>query len=107
MGLPFTYIDYTSPVPAPPPSLNGGLYTGEPFREGAGWANVYVRPDADAYAQNLLQNSQTPPPPGAQIIPTTVRPGNNAVRDFTQSPSPFNFTCMTSATAGATPSAAS
>jgi NADH-quinone oxidoreductase subunit L len=29
----------------PPPPLNGGLYTGEPFAKGADWGNTPVRPE--------------------------------------------------------------
>jgi hypothetical protein len=64
----------------PPPSLNGGLYTGEPFRKGAPWANVPATPDAGHLMTVAMQGlCDPPPPPGAELhIPGGGwRPGNN------------------------------
>lgn len=102
--LGYSYIDdEQSPVPAPHPSVNGGLYTGEPFKPGAPWGNVYVRPDADTYTQNIKSAIPTPPPL-AMMIPSNERPGNNHVNHFIHTPSPshLNFQC---ASLEATPSA--
>lgn len=92
-SLPYSYIDYTSPVPVPPPSLNGGLYTGQPFQPGAPWANIYVKPEADTYTQNA---KSAMPPPNALMIPSNNRPGNNHVNQYRHhqpSPTTFNFQC--------------
>jgi hypothetical protein len=89
--LGYSYIeDATTPVPAPPPIVNGGLYTGEPFQHGAPWGNLYVRPDADTYTQNI-KNA----PAIAMMIPSNERPGNNHVAHFIhQSAGPNqNFQC--------------
>lgn len=43
----------------PPPALNGGLYTGEPFK--GPWGNVPVVPDTD-YMINVNLRSARPPP---------------------------------------------
>lgn len=75
--LGYSYIDWTSPVPVPERSLNGGLYTGAPFAQGAEWANVPIEPDAIAMSQAL--KSANPPPRGAEIIASSMRPGNNYV----------------------------
>ena len=39
----FEKFGYMKP---PEPSPNGGLYTGEPFKEGSAYADVKVTPDA-------------------------------------------------------------
>ena len=68
---------YTRP---PGPTLNGGLYTGEPFREGAPWGNTPVTPDAGHVAGFAMQRmTDPPPPPGAQhqFPGGGWRPGNN------------------------------
>lgn len=75
--LGYSYVDWSSPVPAPEPSLNGGLYTGQKFLDNAPWANVPVTPDAVALSQNL--KSANPPPRAAEYLPTYPRPGNNHV----------------------------
>lgn len=64
-------------VPPPQPSLNGGLYTGEPFQHGAPWANVPAVPDADAYLVHFALRSANPPP-GAEVqYLAAIRPGNS------------------------------
>jgi hypothetical protein len=63
--------------PAPAPSLNGGLYTGEPFAPDAPWRNIPVVPDATYLTRvNLL--SANPPPGATEQIPGGWRPGNNS-----------------------------
>jgi hypothetical protein len=42
----------------PKPSLNGGLYTGEPFK--GDWGNVYVKPDV-VYMNNVNLITANPP----------------------------------------------
>lgn len=63
-------------VPPPPPILNGGLYTGEPFQKDAPWANVPVIADAD-YMTNINLRSANPPPQALYQYPGNTRPGNN------------------------------
>lgn len=61
----------------PGPSLNGGLYTGEPFAKGAPWANVPNAPDAGFLTHVALRTAN--PPPGATVqYVVGLRPGNNA-----------------------------
>lgn len=62
--------------PPPKPSLNGGLYTGEPFEETELHRNFPVQPDSVNYHINNLKSAN--PPPGALYqFPDTIRPGNN------------------------------
>lgn len=75
--LGYSYIDWNGPVPVPERSVNGGLYTGEPFEANAPWANVPVQPDVIALAQNL--KSANPPPRAIEQLPSYTRPGNNLV----------------------------
>jgi hypothetical protein len=56
--------------------LNGGLYTGEPFEEGAPWATVPVIPDA-AYMTHQNLRSANPPVQALVQYPGGPRPGNN------------------------------
>ena len=64
-------------LPPPPPTLNGGLYTGEAFAPDAPWRNFPATPDAVYLTQvNLL--SAKPPPGATQQIPGGWRPGNNS-----------------------------
>ncbi len=65
--------DYVHP---PLPSLNGGLYTGEPFQKGAPWANVPATPDA-GYLIHYALSSANPPPGDAFQYPAAIRPGNS------------------------------
>jgi hypothetical protein len=58
----------------PPPALNGGLYTGEPFK--GPWGNVPVVPDTD-YMINVNLRSARPPPEALTQYPGGPRPGNN------------------------------
>ncbi len=63
-------------VPPPKPSLNGGLYTGQPFAPGAPWANVPVEPDA-GYMVHYNLRSANPPPGALYQYPGSIRPGNS------------------------------
>jgi hypothetical protein len=58
------------------PQLNGGLYTGEPFRAGAAYANLAVAPDVD-YLIHCNLRSAGPPPGAITQYPGGTRPGNN------------------------------
>jgi hypothetical protein len=60
----------------PPPSKNGGLYTGEEFAKGAQYADVKVTPDA-FYMNNVTLKSANPPPGAMEQSDHDVRPGNN------------------------------
>lgn len=88
-------------VPPPPRTLNGGLFTGEPFQHGAPWGNVPVIPDVD-YMTNINLRSANPPPQALYQYPGNTRPGNNfqansglqpyvGDRGFTV---PYNFSCI-------------
>ena len=61
----------------PPPSVNGGWYTGTPFSECAPWRNFSVTPDVSFMIHQNLRSAD--PPPGAiNQYPSSYRPGNNA-----------------------------
>lgn len=75
--LGYSYIDWQGPVEAPEPSLNGGLFTGAPFKPGAPWGNIPVKPDAVSLSQNL--KTANPPPRAMEMLPSYTRPGNNHV----------------------------
>lgn len=88
-------------VPPPPRALNGGLFTGEKFIEGAPWANVPVIPDVD-YMTNINLRSANPPAQALFQYPGNTRPGNNYQRNtglevykgtdgFNL---PYNFSCV-------------
>lgn len=72
----YSFIDSSKSVPPPEPSLNGGLYTGEPFKPNAPWGNVPVVPDA-AYMTHINLRSANPPVDAIYQYPGNVRPGNN------------------------------
>jgi hypothetical protein len=87
--------------PIPPPSVNGGLYTGEPFIKDSPWANVKVKPTW-AYMTNQNLRSSSIVPIGALFqMPVNYRPGNNSddlipgIGDFigNEKFGPFNFKC--------------
>jgi hypothetical protein len=63
----------------PPPSLNGGLYTGEPFATNAPWRNFPATPDAGYMVHvNLLAGGNLPPGEATYHLPGGgLRPGNN------------------------------
>ncbi len=60
----------------PPPSLNGGLYTGEPFKEGAPYANIPIIPDG-GYMTHFALRSANPPTQALYQYNDNYRPGNN------------------------------
>ena len=62
--------------PPPEPSLNGGLYTGEPFAAGAPWRNFPIAPDAGVYAFKGLRGIA--PDAALHMLPGGgLRGGNN------------------------------
>jgi hypothetical protein len=63
-------------IPPPKPTLNGGLYTGEPFAKNAPYANIPVVPDT-GYMIHYNLRSANPPPEAITQYPGTTRPGNN------------------------------
>jgi len=90
---------YDGYVPVPPPSLNGGLFTGPPPPEGAPWAAIPVVPDVD-YMINKNLRTANPPPGAIYQYPGNIRPGNNfqafsGLTPYTGKPNfgPFDFMC--------------
>lgn len=67
---------FQHPANIPPPKLNGGLYSGEPFAKGAPWGNVPVVPDA-GYMIHYNLRSANPPTEALYQYPGYDRPGNN------------------------------
>ncbi len=63
-------------VPLPKASLNGGLYTGEPFAKNAPYANFPAVPDT-GYMIHYNLRSAIPPVDALVQYPGTTRPGNN------------------------------
>lgn len=61
----------------PDPSLNGGLFSGEPFQKGAGWANVPIVPDSGYMIHYALESAGAPPGAKFQYPGGGKRPGNN------------------------------
>jgi len=64
--------------PVPKPTLNGGLYTGEPFDSNAPYGYIHVDPDATEYMYNNLRRGHNPPPNARLQYPGT-RSGNSYV----------------------------
>lgn len=60
----------------PPRSLNGGLYTGEPFIKNAPYGNFPVIPNTD-YMTNINLRSANPPLEALYQYVGNTRPGNN------------------------------
>lgn len=83
-------------VPPPPPSLNGGLYTGEPFAENAPYANFPAIPDT-GYLIHYNLRSANPPPDAITQYPGTNRPGNNYQKmpGVTKQSEIYNLYCNT------------
>lgn len=64
-------------VQPPPPTLNGGWFTGEPYAPDAPWRTINVTPDVAFLVHRNLRSAD--PPPGAVFhYPGSFRPGNNA-----------------------------
>lgn len=61
----------------PPRALNGGLYTGEPFAEGAPYANIPVFPDTGFMIHYNLLHADPPPAAKYHYPGGGNRPGNN------------------------------
>jgi hypothetical protein len=78
--LEFTEYDFESQgyQPVPKPSLNGGLYTGEPFHPNAPYGNIHIDPDVTEYMYNNLRRGNKPPPNARLQYPAT-RSGNSYV----------------------------
>jgi|TARA_B110000259_G_scaffold74978_1_gene88202 hypothetical protein len=68
--------EYNNQKPQLPkkPELNGGLYTGEPFR--GPWGNVPVIPEGSIMTHDTLQ-SANPPEQALTQFGEMIRPGNN------------------------------
>lgn len=64
-------------IPPLKPTLNANLYTGEPFKEGSGYKDFPVIPDA-TYMNNINLKSANPPPNATTQFVDTIRPGNNS-----------------------------
>ena len=71
--LEFGLVDWEGPVPVPERLLNGGLYTGSPFAQGAAWGNSAIEPDAHIY----MSTYSTMPEAARNHMPGYTRPGNN------------------------------
>ena len=69
----YVFNDYNRP---PPRKLNGGLYTGEPFKKDSLHANFPVIPDT-GYMIHYNLRSANPPPGAIYQYPGNIRPGNN------------------------------
>lgn len=85
---------------APPkPTLNGGLYTGNPFPPNAPWRNFPVTPDAGFYSFTNLNRTSTAPHEALYHMPaSSIRPGNNTPfvpSDYAKSKLPsFDAVCV-------------
>jgi hypothetical protein len=66
--LHYSYIDPQEPISVPKPQVNGGLYTGEPFKQNAPWGNIAIEPESHVYAEKLNR---------LDSIPGYTRLGNN------------------------------
>lgn len=83
-------------IPPKKPELNGGLYTGEPFK--GPWGNYPVVPDVVPMTKKTLLRQTVPPTPGSteQFDPSMLRPGNNMplpLQDEHQFSDSHNFHC--------------
>jgi len=63
----------------PPPTLNGGLYTGEPFAPGAPWRNFPATPDVSYMIHHNLRSAHPPLEALTHYPAGNFRPGNNLV----------------------------
>jgi hypothetical protein len=66
--------DFTKYISANKPVLNGGLYSGEPFK--GPWGNTPVIADAVTMTKYTLL-SANPPPNATKQFGDNIRPGNN------------------------------
>lgn len=73
----FAEYNSTYSIPPPKPDLNGGLYTGEPFKKDAPWGNFPAVPDA-GYMIHYNLRSANPPLEALYQYPGGIRPGNNS-----------------------------
>lgn len=64
-------------TPPPPPSHNGGLYTGEPFLPGAPWRNFPAVPDSSYLVHVNLRSANPPTDALFQYPAGNLRPGNS------------------------------
>ena len=71
-----SFLQTYSKLGIPPPSLNGGLYTGEPFHENAPHANIPIIPNT-GYMIHYGLRSANPPTEALYQYPDNLRPGNN------------------------------
>ena len=100
--LQFADYDFqkTGYTPPPPPSLNGGLYSGEPFEKNAPWANIPVTPDTTVYINESIKRGNNVTPGSSTQYPAT-RQGNSYVewKDLQKyngtaiNSGPFNIYC--------------
>jgi hypothetical protein len=76
----------------PKPALNGGLYTGEPFK--GPWGNLYVQPDM-VYLTNENLKSANPPVNALIQYGNVIRPGNNnpVLKDIHMYSKEHNIVC--------------
>ena len=76
-NLTFSDYKYDGYSQIPPRALNGGLYTGEPFKKNSPYGNVPIIPDTGYLIHYNLRSAN--PPPGAiyQYPGGNTRPGNN------------------------------
>ena len=71
--LDFGPVDWKGPVPVPERMLNGGLFVGEPFKQGAAWGNSAIEPDAHVYMGTYVDM----PKAARSHTPGYTRAGNN------------------------------
>lgn len=94
----------------PPRSLNGGLYTGEPFQPGAPWANVPAPPEAGVLMHGPWLRGISAPGAEHHVPGGGWRPGNNTPllpEGALRRPFPeLNMTCVARTAAAAAPASA-
>lgn len=96
--LPYSYIDpLEKNMPLPQPKVNGGWYTGTPAKEGGGYGNVSVVPEAHVFMEKLQEANA--PPFAIAHTPSDTRPGNNVVtapyhQTFEMDAKKYNLRCI-------------